>query len=463
MSENIIIQESGVAKAMTVDAIQIKNITGGRENWVSEAEDVNSLIKMSIGKNAEIDAEDYNAQAITEVNVTQEIMGIETEPDEAKKNIESLVVSIKEGNKAFFMGDVKKLRVNLQNGGTTEYMRRSSVETGTLYATRLGEYKAADYGYIGYSRVCINVPESEWGNLPDEIKIIVPPHKTTYDDGENIDVTGMVVQARKNGEVWENDEYVGGIIPLNEIELSNNVAELYERNGYERNGYTHVKFRRDKVPDGVDASYMPDVFIIKRGHFGMWTSYYEWGPAGNRKHNIDYEVIWAGVAESVDDIISTIFSEENGCGVMALIGLNDSPFSCYTYGTGSIIRVGSTEEIDLIQAKQMAYKEYDSMAGNEEEERSSIYHVYTLRKIEGKKVNYSFIQGGVGPFANNPNDDAAVNTIITSAQPYEIARLEYAIMYSILFGDRALELKWKRPHDNATLSTMLYINISNGV
>lgn len=453
MSKSIIIQEAGLPQSMTIDALRLKKLGNGSEEWAFASGDTSSFIKMSIGKNAEINATDYNVQAITEVNVTQKIMGIETEPDEVEIITEPRMVSIREGNKPRLMSGIKKLRVNLQSGGTTELVPKSSVATGILYATKIGEYKAADDGYVGYSRVYVNVPESEnggadggWTDLPDEIKIISPPHKTTYDDGESIDITGMVVQARKNGVKWENDKYINGIIPLNEIELSSNIAELYKKNGY-----THIKFRRDKVPSGIDASYMPDVFIVKHGHYGMWALYYEWGTPGNRKHKHNYRIEWAGEAESVDDIVSTIFSIYNGYGVLVQIGLNGSKFSCYTYGN-----IGSTEETDLATAKQRAYTNYDKKAGDEKSEQYSVSHSYISRIIDGKEVNYEFAWGGVGPYANNPNDDAAVNTITGYKG---LTKLDYAILYSILFGDREIELKWKRPRDNAILSTMLYINI----
>lgn len=450
MSENIIIQESGTPKAMAIDELQLKKIDGGSEKWVPKAGEVNSLIKMDIGKNAEIEATDYNAYAITEVNVTREIADIEIQPDTVREGSGQYIVSIKEGDKSRLISGVKKLRVNLQSGGTTDFVPKESAITGELYATELGRYIAKTDGYIGYSRVTVNLSGDDWDDLPDEIQIIVQPRKTTYNDGERIDIAGMVVQARKNGEVWENDEYVNGIIPLSEIELSSDTADLYKKNGY-----TYIQFRRDKVPEGIDASYMPDVFIIKHGHYGMWALYYEWGTPGNRKHQHNYRIEWAGEAESVDDIVSTIFSTDNGYGVSVQIGLNGSKFSCYTYGN-----IGSTEETDLATAKQRAYTNYDKMAGDEKSEQHSVSHSYRSRIIDGKEVNYSFLSGGVGPNANNPNDDAAVNTITGYNG---LTKLEYAILYSILFGDREIELKWKRPNDNLVLSTALHINIMQGV
>lgn len=47
--------------------------------------------------------------------------------------------------------------------------------------------------------------------LPNEIRIIKPPIKTEYKDGEEIDLDGIAVQAYRNGLVWGND------IPVHEL------------------------------------------------------------------------------------------------------------------------------------------------------------------------------------------------------------------------------------------------------
>jgi hypothetical protein len=180
---------------------------------------------MSIGKNAEVDATDYDAQAITEVDVTQDINGIETQPDEAAVTIEPRNVSISEGNQPRIFSPVKKVRVNLQAGGTVDLVPKSSVSTGTLYATKRGHYAAKDDGYVGYSKVYVDVPESidgtgedgGWTDLPDEIRVTTPPTKTTYSVGEIIDYTGMVVVAYKNSRIWQNENYPNGVIPINEL------------------------------------------------------------------------------------------------------------------------------------------------------------------------------------------------------------------------------------------------------
>lgn len=239
MSENIIIQQSGFPEALTVDALRMGVLGSGSEDWVFSSGEVSSFIKMAVGKNVEIDASDYDAQAITEVDVTQATNGIETQPDEAPDTIGPRNVSISEGNQPRIISPVKKVRVNLQAGGTIDLLPKSSIVTGTLYAAKRGHYAAKNDGYVGYSKVYVDVPESidgtgedgGWTDLPDEIRVTTPPTKTTYSVGETIDYTGMVVVAYKNSQIWQNESYPNGVIPINELlELPVSVSNVLKIN-----------------------------------------------------------------------------------------------------------------------------------------------------------------------------------------------------------------------------------------
>lgn len=55
--------------------------------------------------------------------------------------------------------------------------------------------------------------------LPDEIRIMHVPDKTRYKEGEEIDIEGIVVQAYRGGEVWDDPDgkYVDGYIPVHEL------------------------------------------------------------------------------------------------------------------------------------------------------------------------------------------------------------------------------------------------------
>ena len=63
--------------------------------------------------------------------------------------------------------------------------------------------------------------------LPSSIKIITPPNKLQYIEGQKIDLRGIVVQAyTEDGNVWQNENYPDGIIPANELTASPDVAIL---------------------------------------------------------------------------------------------------------------------------------------------------------------------------------------------------------------------------------------------
>ena len=60
-----------------------------------------------------------------------------------------------------------------------------------------------------------NIQEDE---LPASIEIVTPPKKLEYRDGERIDLTGMVVTAKKaDGSTWTSAKYPNGHIPLGEL------------------------------------------------------------------------------------------------------------------------------------------------------------------------------------------------------------------------------------------------------
>lgn len=117
----------------------------------------------------------------------------------------------------------------------------------TKSITENGIYRGIDDGVDGFSQVNVNVagvgeatvtldePIGGDGNehfittnpstgspidvvLPSSIKIITPASKLRYNDGENIDITGIVVQAyKKDGTVWEDATHTGGYIPISEL------------------------------------------------------------------------------------------------------------------------------------------------------------------------------------------------------------------------------------------------------
>lgn len=64
--------------------------------------------------------------------------------------------------------------------------------------------------------------------LPTSIELTVPPRKIVYHEGEAIDLTGAIVSAKYKGgtAVWANEKYKNGIIPLGELIVEPDVANI---------------------------------------------------------------------------------------------------------------------------------------------------------------------------------------------------------------------------------------------
>jgi hypothetical protein len=141
--------------------------------------------------------------------------------------------TIKEGGQARAF-TAKRLQTPLAGGGVEQWVPEDEHRLGTLYATKDGDYKAADEGYYAYSEVTASVPSSGHvtgkgpdGNtydytvdadgyltetkVPSEIRITTPPTVTTYTDGDTINFAGLVVTA------YDADGQSMGEVPFNEL------------------------------------------------------------------------------------------------------------------------------------------------------------------------------------------------------------------------------------------------------
>jgi hypothetical protein len=64
-------------------------------------------------------------------------------------------------------------------------------------------------------------------DLPVRIAVTTPPNKTRYNDLEQIDLAGIIVQAYKyDDSIWTSNDYPDGIIPMSELEISPRVAMM---------------------------------------------------------------------------------------------------------------------------------------------------------------------------------------------------------------------------------------------
>jgi hypothetical protein len=85
--------------------------------------------------------------------------------------------------------------------------------------------------------------------LPSKIEVVIPPAKTEYISGENIDFTGIVVRAlNPDGSVWETPTYSGGVIPFNELVFPQNLAISMNAPSYASSDILSQYFGIDSIP-----------------------------------------------------------------------------------------------------------------------------------------------------------------------------------------------------------------------
>lgn len=143
--------------------------------------------------------------------------------------------SIKEGSKARSFGPVAALMVQGDDGKYLPWVPESERQLGTKSVNKNGIYQAKKDGVYGWRSVSVNVPTDQGvtgtdpttgqqvavgvgptGELtetvvPVEIRVITPPSKTTYQNGDVIDYSGIVVHAF---DAKGNDL---GAVPFNEL------------------------------------------------------------------------------------------------------------------------------------------------------------------------------------------------------------------------------------------------------
>jgi hypothetical protein len=142
-------------------------------------------------------------------------------------------------------------------GGSVTWVPEDETTLGTITITANGSYDAEDAGVYGFSTVIVNVPampESVTGHgqdgndytvtvddttglivetkIPSSIQITTEPTKLTYEDGETIVYTGIVVKAYDgNGNLFDTTEYPDGVIPFSELQFPVTKAVYPDRTG----------------------------------------------------------------------------------------------------------------------------------------------------------------------------------------------------------------------------------------
>lgn len=258
MSKNIVIQQSGVAENLTVDALRLNKCGGGNEDWVPA--DGKSLVKLDVGGSGTYKASDYDAYGIASIKVHPRTGDATSAAVPHAFNALHLP-AVKEGG-AVYNFSAKLISVGKQGGGTCEFVPGSEVALGTKSVTQSGTYRAKNDGYYGYSQVTVSGVdveiitdgdgdtaaritdggETKEIKLPSSIVVEQPPYITQYTDGQTIDFTGMIVKAYlQSGGLWTDDEHPDGVIPLSELTLPVTVADYDSATG--------KKATSDLIPD----------------------------------------------------------------------------------------------------------------------------------------------------------------------------------------------------------------------
>lgn len=142
-------------------------------------------------------------------------------------------------------------------------------------------------------RIDLGTLDIDLFDLPDEIRIIHLPDKAEYKEKEKIDFKGLVVQAYRNGEVWEDKDgkYQDGYIPEQELTFSTHTAKQVGRYYYDHTTgktYTlyeelgHSYFLNYEWDYQYESWYFYDRFLeygatatykAKNGYFVITTDY----------------------------------------------------------------------------------------------------------------------------------------------------------------------------------------------
>lgn len=230
MSKDIIIQQDGLVETLTVDALRLKNQSGGTEDGVPA--DGKDLVELQIGGSGTYKASDYNAYGIAVARVTPKYGGGATSKAAGHNFTEKHTPSIKEGGKSRNFS-AAMLKTNLQGGGTCLWIPRMDVELKNKYISKSGTYTAKADDCFGFDQVIVSgvdveITQDDDGDdverttdggvvtetkLPSYIRVTVLPQKIDYTVGETIDYTGLVVHAYTKSGIDM------GAVPFNELIL----------------------------------------------------------------------------------------------------------------------------------------------------------------------------------------------------------------------------------------------------
>ena len=150
----------------------------------------------------------------------------------------SKTIKIKRGAVDATFAGVYYVEAHRNNGDSADWVPDDETQCTTIEITSNGVYKASDLGVYGWHTVSVHVPkeqqvigydsdgdlsrvtrDSESGEIvrtkvPFAIGVATSPTKTTYDPGETLNYSGLVVSLlNPDNTVFTDSTYTTGVVP----------------------------------------------------------------------------------------------------------------------------------------------------------------------------------------------------------------------------------------------------------
>ena len=324
-----------------------------------------------------------------------------------------------------------RLQTSGIGGGSVTWLPEADTRCETLNVTANGTYSAAEAGKYGYDYVVVSVPGSsvtgrdpdtgeevvvrpdpETGEItetvvPVEIRVIEPPTKISYVDGETIITDGMVVKAYDALGV----EML--TVPIGEITLNPATAIFNER--------------EYAIWVSSDFNIMPNPFQM-----GSLDSVSAWSVGGGAYRRIENHVSMSGALKRLGG--------STGDQIMA----SDSPFSATVM---TLTYYVSKEEAEGHTVEEIARSNLGTLIND---------NVYTVDD------NNSYTYGGRTVYYYAGGVSLNYYYDIEPIQAGNTGQIAWAMVY----GDKTegapqtITVSWPRPGDGAVLETAFDIQVT---
>lgn len=233
-------------------------------------------------------------------------------------------VKIKEGGVDRSQNQIEKLKTNMQGGGVCYWVPETERQTDDKRITENGTYTAEEEGLYGYDEIVVSVPNT--GNMsgkgadgndysvtvddngyivetkiPSAIQITTPPPRVSYNDGETIDYSGIVVTLYDgNGNVFTDSRYTDGTVPFSELVFPVDKAH------YEGGGGASSDLDTSPVPQPIQ--YVDGAFLSQGRYRSSGKEYvytYEYTPLAGVTSRV---MFWR--IDEEDELIRTLWSSD---------------------------------------------------------------------------------------------------------------------------------------------------------